>query len=67
MVFGHRKCFGRYQVLIGSPEGVPGTLGKRYWPYGPGGETNQPQGAGAPPYGPTKVEKEKGKGKEREE
>ena len=29
MVFRHRKCFGRYQVLIGSPKGVPGTPDKR--------------------------------------
>ena len=49
MVFGHRKCFGGYQVLIGSSEGVLDTLGKRYGPYGPRGETHQPQGAGAPP------------------
>src|SRR3989337_2907259 len=49
MVFGHRKCFGGYRVLIGSPEGVPGTPGKRYGPYGPRGEMHQPQGAGAPP------------------
>ena len=25
MVFGHQKCFRGYWVLIGSPEGVPGT------------------------------------------
>jgi hypothetical protein len=49
MVFGHRKCFRGYRVLIGSPEGVPGTPGKKYGPYGPRGETHQPQGAGAPP------------------
>ena len=33
MVFGHRKCFGGYRVLIGSAEEVPGTPGKRYGPY----------------------------------
>ena len=51
MVFGHRKCSGGYRVHIGSPEGVPGTPGKRYGRYGPRGETHQPPGAGAPPYG----------------
>ena len=47
-VFGHRKCSGGYQVLIGSPGGVPDTPNKRYGPYGPRGETHQPQGDGAP-------------------
>ena len=28
MVFGHRKCFGWYQVLIGSPKWVPGSPGR---------------------------------------
>ena len=43
IVFGHWKCSGGYRVHIGSPEGVPGTPGKRYGPYGPRGETHQPQ------------------------
>ena len=42
--------FRGYRVLIGSPEGVPGTPDKRYGPYGPRGETHQPQrGWCAPP------------------
>ena len=49
IVFGHRKCFGGYRILIRSPEGVPGTPGKRYGPYGPREGTHPPQGAGAPP------------------
>ena len=43
LVSGHRKCCGMHWVLIGSPEGVPGTPGKRYGPYGPRGETHQQQ------------------------
>ena len=49
MVFGHRKCFGKHRVLIGSLEGVPGTPDKTYGPIGPRGKTHQPPGAGAPP------------------
>ena len=69
MVFGHRKCSGGYKVHIRSPEGVPGTPGKRYGPYGPRGETHQPQGAGEPPIwaghggeGKGKEERKKGIG-----
>ena len=49
IVFRHWKCFRKHRVLIGPPEGVPGTPDKRYGPYGPRGETHQPQGAGVPP------------------
>ena len=28
MLFGHRKGFGLYQLVIGSPEGVPGIPGR---------------------------------------
>ena len=28
MIFGHRKCFGVYRVIIGVPEGVPDTPGR---------------------------------------
>ena len=68
IVFGHRKCFGGYRVLIGSPEGVPGTPDKRYGPYGPRGETHQPQGASAPPiWAGLRGEGKRVKGKERVE
>src|SRR3989337_318957 len=63
MVFEHRKCFGGYRVLIGSPEGVSGTPGKRYGPYGPRGETHQSQGAGAPPIWAEPEDKERGEGR----
>ena len=65
IVFGHRKCSRGYQVHIGSPEGVPSNPGKRYGPYGPRGETHQPQGAGAPPIWAGLRRRRKGeKGKE---
>jgi hypothetical protein len=50
MVFGHQKCFRGYQVLIGSPEGVPGTPPprQRYGLNGPREGQTSPQGAGAP-------------------
>ena len=60
MVFGHRKCSGGYRVLIGSLEGVQGTPDKRYGPNGPRGETQQPAGAAAPPYGLSQRTKERG-------
>src|SRR3989337_2003857 len=60
MVFGHRKCSGGYRVHIESPEGVPGTPGKRYGPNGPRGETQQPAGAAAPPIWAAREEKERG-------
>ena len=50
MIFGHRKCSGKHRVLIGSPEGVPGTPGKRYGPYEPRGETHQPQRGWCTPH-----------------
>ena len=67
MVFGHRKCFGMHRVLIGSPEGVPGTPGKRYGPYGPRGETHQLQrGWCAPPHmGWTNWRRKREEGKEK--
>ena len=49
MVFGHRKCSGGYQVLIGSPERVSGTPGKDMGLMGQVREHTSPQGAGAPP------------------
>src|SRR3989337_699093 len=42
MVFGHRKCFGGYRVLIGSPERSFGQPRQRYGPYGPREGTHQP-------------------------
>ena len=42
MVFGHRKCSGGYQVLIGSPERSFGHPRQRYGPYGPSEGTHQP-------------------------
>ena len=41
MVFGHRKCFGGYQVVIGSPERSFEHPWQRYGPNGPkGGQTS---------------------------
>ena len=48
MIFRHQKSFGRYQVVIGSLEGVPGSPGRLYEFNGPKGEHTSPQGAGAP-------------------
>src|SRR3990170_1428936 len=42
MVFGQRKCFGGYRVLIGSPERSFGHPRQRYGPYGPSEGTHQP-------------------------
>src|SRR5215216_3988356 len=44
------EVFRGHRVLIGSLEGVPGTPNKRYGPYGPRGETHQPQRGWCAPY-----------------
>ena len=48
MVFGHRKCFRGYRVLIGSPEGVSGTPGNPMDHMCLVKEHTSPQGDGAP-------------------
>ena len=61
MVFGHKKCSGRYRVHIGSPEGVPGTPSKDMGLMGQEGKRSSQQGLLRPPYGPHQRRKEKGK------
>ena len=50
VIYGHRNGYEEAQVLVGSPEGVPGTPSKRYGPYGPRGETHQPQRGWCAPH-----------------
>ena len=42
MVFGDQNSFGVHRVVIGSPEGVPDTLGKCMGLMGQKGGTDQP-------------------------
>ena len=63
MVFGHRKCSGGYRVYIGSLEGVPDTPAKDIGLMGQEGKRTSHKGLVCPPYGPAKVEKERGRRK----
>ena len=67
MVFGHQNCSRGYRVLIGSPEGVPGTPGKDMGLIGPREGRTSPQGSGAPPYRPKLEEKERREGRRKGE
>ena len=62
-VFIHQKCFGGYRVLIGSPEGVPGTPIKDMRLMGQEGKCTSHKGLVCHPYGLAKVEKERGRRK----
>ena len=50
IVFGHWKCSGVTGYVSGHQKGFWATPGKLYGPYGPRGETHQPQRGWCPPH-----------------
>ena len=65
IVFEHRKCFGGYRVLIGSPEGVPDSPGRYLGLMGQKGNSTLAHKGLVRPYSgrPYEEEKERGEGK----